>query len=72
VEERARVMELVEGAELHVPITEEETLAVVQQLIDALELWRCRRGRHGRGVLDPSALAGRRTWFFGEVKLKLP
>ena len=37
VEERALVLELIEGAELRGPLSEAETLAVLQQLIDALE-----------------------------------
>jgi serine/threonine protein kinase len=37
VEERAVVMELVEGAELRGPIAEEQSLPIMHQLIDALE-----------------------------------
>src|SRR5262249_50846207 len=37
VEDRALVMELVEGAELRGPLTEEQALPILHQLIDALE-----------------------------------
>jgi serine/threonine-protein kinase len=37
VEDRALVMELVEGAELRGPLTEEQALPIIHQLIDALE-----------------------------------
>ena len=45
VEERALVMELVEGAELRGPWPEAEALPIVNQLIDALEY------AHERGVV---------------------
>ncbi len=39
VEERALIMELVEGSELRGPLEEAVALGVVQQLIDALDTW---------------------------------
>src|SRR6266487_1487610 len=45
VEERAIVMELVEGETLHGPLTLEQALPIIQQLIDALEY------AHEKGVV---------------------
>jgi serine/threonine-protein kinase len=45
VEDQALVMELVEGAELRGPLTEEQALPVIHQLIDALEY------AHEKGII---------------------
>jgi serine/threonine protein kinase len=45
VEERALVMELVEGAELRGPLAEEQALPITHQLIDALEY------AHEKGII---------------------
>lgn len=45
VEERALVIELVEGATLAGPLSPEEALPVIQQLIDALEY------AHDKGII---------------------
>jgi len=45
VEDRALVMELVEGAELRGPLAEEQALPIIHQLIDALEY------AHEKGII---------------------